>query len=100
MTSYVGVMPLTRESLGWAISNGVRLRHFSLLIVVRNEPVMVLPPDLVIVLTTPPANRPNSAEMEDVDVLVSSMESSMKRSRAVPRTVSFTTTPLTRNSPS
>ncbi len=45
--------------------------------VVRNEPENVLPPDFVIALTTPPVNRPYSAETVDVVVVVSWSASSM-----------------------
>ncbi len=45
-------------------------------------------------LTTPPVNRPNSAETPDVIVVVSWMASSMKRLFGVPRRLSCTFTPL------
>ncbi len=63
----------------------------------RKEPCNSLPPDLVIVLTTPPEKRPYSAEMPETEVVVSSMASSMNRSNGWPRRFSLTTTPLTRN---
>ena len=47
--------------------------------VARREPLNVLPPDFVIVLMTPPVNRPYSAETDEVVVVVSWMASSMKR---------------------
>ncbi len=76
---------------------GVSAVHLSLSKLVRNEPCTSLPPDLVSVLTTPPAKRPYSAEIPDVDVVVSWIASSMNRLVAWPRRFSLTTTPLTRN---
>ncbi len=58
-------------------SNGVSLRHLSLFSVSRNEPLKRLPPDLVMMLTTPPPNRPYYAEMPAVATVVSWMASSM-----------------------
>ena len=75
---------------------GVRARQASLANDVRNEPEKLLPPDLVIVLTTPPWNRPYSAEMLPVEIFDSWMASSMNRARAWPRRFSLTTTPFTR----
>jgi hypothetical protein len=43
----------------------------------RNDPENSLPPDLVKVLTTPPVNRPNSAEIPPVRTVVSCTASSM-----------------------
>ena len=56
-----------------------RRLQVSLLRVVRNEPLNLLPPDFVIALTTPPVKRPYSAEIAAVDVVVSWIASSMKR---------------------
>ena len=61
----------------------------------RKDPLKVLPPCFVTALMTPPVNRPNSAETPDVIVVVSWMASSMKRLVGVPRTLSWTLTPLT-----
>jgi hypothetical protein len=55
-----------------------------------------LPPDFVIMLTTPPWKRPYSAEMLPLETLVSWIASSMNKLRACPRRFSFTTTPLIR----
>lgn len=55
-----------------------------------------LPPDLVMVFTTPPANRPYSADTLAVEVVVSWMASSMNTLVAWPRMFSLTTTPFTR----
>src|ERR1035437_907446 len=63
---------------------------------VRNEPEKLLPPAFVIVLMTPPANRPYSAEIPDVDVVVSWMASSMKRLSGVPRMLSMMLAPFIR----
>lgn len=57
-------------------------------------PLKILP-ERVIVLMTPPVNRPYSAEMPAVEVVVSWMASSMKRLFGVPRMLSVMTTPLT-----
>ena len=76
--------------------NGVSADHESLVNDTRNDPLKTLPPDLVIVLTTPPWNRPYSAEMLPVEIFVSWMASSMNRLRAWPRRFSLITTPLTR----
>src|SRR6185436_20637904 len=59
-------------------------RQLSLLYVSRNEPLNLLPPDLVTTLTTPPLKRPNSAEMPAVATVVSWMASSMYRLFAWP----------------
>src|SRR5260221_4004695 len=90
--SYTGVTLLTV----WSSGKGVSERHASLLSVVRNDPLNVFPPDLVIALTTPPPNRPYSAEIAPVDTFVSWIASSMNRLSAWPRRFSLTTTPLTR----
>src|SRR5471030_1197475 len=58
--------------------------------VVRKEPLNVLPPDFVTALTTPPVKRPNSAEIEEVEVVVSASASSTNRLFGVPRTLSVT----------
>ena len=63
---------------------------------VRKEPENWLPPERVTVLMTRPAKRPYWAEMPEVETVVSSTASSMKRSRGWPRMFSLTTTPLTR----
>ena len=60
----------------------------------RTLPWKSLPPDFVTVLTMPPAKRPYSAEMPEVEVVVSSMASSMNRAFGWPRRLSFTFTPL------
>ena len=60
----------------------------------------MLPPDLVMVFATPPANRPYSAEIVPVEVFVSSIASSMKSARDCLRSVSFRTTPFSRKRPS
>src|SRR5712671_2994296 len=85
-------MALTVLSVGYGVSD----RHASLSNVVRNDPLILLPPDFVIMLTTPPPKRPYSAEMAPVDTFVSWIASSMNRLSACPRRFSFTTTPLTR----
>ena len=56
--------------------NGVSAFQPSLMNVVRKDPEKLLPPDFVIMLTTPPWNRPYSAEMLPVDTLVSCTASS------------------------
>jgi hypothetical protein len=61
----------------------------------RSEPVNWLPPDLVIVLTTPPVKPPYSAEMPAVMTVVSWTASSMKSGCACARTLSVIFTPLT-----
>src|SRR5512134_2509762 len=69
VASYVGSSSSTRgSSVRLSFSNGVSAPHLSLRTVARNDPLNVLPPDLVIVLATPPENRPNSAEIVPVDV--------------------------------
>src|SRR5205823_7751867 len=77
-----------------SLSYGVRLRQLSLFSVSRNDPLNALPPDLVTTFTTPPWKRPNSAETPDVMTLVSWIASSMYRLFALPRMLSFATTPL------
>ena len=52
----VEVIGLAGDAASWTVQ--LSLRRLS-----RNEPVNSLPPDLVIVLTTPPVKRPYSAEM-------------------------------------
>src|SRR5499427_1285115 len=46
-------------------------RQLSLLSVSRNDPVNVLPPDFVTMLTTPPLKWPNSAETPSLATVVS-----------------------------
>src|SRR5262252_8530711 len=46
-------------------------RQLSLLSVSRNDPLNVFPPDFVMTFTTPPVNRPNSAETPAVATVVS-----------------------------
>ena len=53
------------------VLDGVSVRQLSLFSVSRNEPLNRLPPDLVMTLTTPPLNRPYSAEMPAVATVVS-----------------------------
>src|SRR4051812_9630349 len=53
--------------------------HEGLVTVSRSEPLNSLPPDFVMVLTTPPVKRPYSAETPLVRRVVSWMASSMKR---------------------
>ncbi len=65
--------------------------------VVRKEPEKELPPDFVIVFTTPPVKRPNSAEIADEDVVVSWIASSTNRLYGVPRMLSLMTAPSTLN---
>src|SRR5687767_11275104 len=79
-------------SVGW----GVLSRHAGLVRLSRKDPEKVFPPDLVMVLTTPPVNLPYSAEIPPVITVVSWMASSMNRLWGCPRRFSFTTTPLTR----
>ena len=57
---------------------GVTVRQSSFVKVTRNDPATVLLPDRVMVLTMPPVKRPYSAEMPDVETVVSWMASSMK----------------------
>ena len=52
-------------------SKGLVVRQSSLVNVVRSDPLNRSPPDLVMALTTPPVNRPYSAEIPDVDTVVS-----------------------------
>ena len=63
---------------------------------VLNEPLNALPPDLVIALTMPPENRPNSADTPAVEIVVSCSASSMNSGSEVRRTLSCATTPFTR----
>ena len=62
----------------------------------RNDPLNSFPPCLVIVLTTPPENRPYSAETDPVWTVVSWMASSMNIENGCPRRFSLATTPLSR----
>ncbi len=75
---------------------GVSAAHLSLESESRSEPCSSLPPDLVSVLTTPPAKRPYSAEIAAVWVVVSCTASSIQSALGVLRMLSWTTTPLTR----
>ena len=70
-------------------------RQSLLLSVTRNDPEKLLPPCFVMALMTPPVKRPYSAETPEVIVVVSWIESSMKRFVWVPRTGSCRLTPLT-----
>src|ERR1051325_2654751 len=53
------------------VSIGVSEIQSALVTLSRNEPEDSLPPDLVSVLTTPPLNRPYSAEIAPVRIVVS-----------------------------
>src|ERR1700733_5733267 len=75
-------------------SNGVAVVQDGFVKFTRALPEKVLPPLLVIALTTPPLNRPNSAEMPEVRTCVSWIASSMKRSWGEPNRLSLTSTPL------
>src|SRR4029453_3028941 len=50
---------------------GVTVRQSSLVNVTRNEPLNWLLPDRVIVFTMPPVKRPYSAEIPEVETVVS-----------------------------
>ena len=76
-------------------SSGDSLFHAGLEKLSRTLPEKVLPPRLVIMLMTPPENRPNSAEMPEVSTCVSSIASSMKTLFAVPNRLSLRSTPST-----
>ena len=76
-------------------ANGVSARQLSLLSVSRSDPLNRFPPDLVMTFTTPPPNRPYSADIPAVAIVVSWIASSMYRSYAWPRKFSLTFTPLT-----
>src|SRR6185503_16750926 len=69
------------RSFGTKARSGIIVypRQLSLLSVSRNEPLNLLPPDLVTTLTTPPLKRPNSAEMPAVATVVSWTASSIYR---------------------
>ncbi len=90
--SYVGMVLST-----WFSPNGVLSFQLSLSRLTRKEPLKLLPPDFVIALITPPVKRPYSAEMPELDVVVSAIASSMKRLFGVPRMLSMTLTPFTMN---
>ncbi len=75
---------------------GVSSRQLSFVKVVRNEPLKSLPPDFVTAFTSPPENRPNSAETAPLVTVVSWTASSMKSGTACPRRFSLSTTPFTR----
>src|ERR1041385_1498645 len=68
--------------------------HAALVIESRSDPESSLPPDLVMVETTPPLKRPYSAEMAPVITVVSRIPSSTYIGRICPRTFSVTATPL------
>ena len=72
--SYVGTTLSIRGSgvvARRSVSNGVSVRHMSLLIELRKLPENRLPPDFVMMLTTPPLNRPNSADTPPLATVVS-----------------------------
>src|SRR5438067_1011578 len=76
VASYVGtVLFVFRVSDGVAArsvdSNGVNERQLSLANDVRNDPLKMLPPDLVMTLATPPSKRPYSADTPAVETVVS-----------------------------
>jgi hypothetical protein len=73
------------------------VRQSSLLNVVRNDPLNWFPPDRVMALMTPPVNRPYSAEMPDVETVVSWIASSMNSANGVPRMLSWICTPSSMN---
>ena len=52
-------------------SNGLTVRQSSLANVVRSDPLNWLPPLFEIAFTTPPVKRPYSAEIPDVETVVS-----------------------------
>ena len=64
----VDVLPLVNGCASLPVTYA---RQLSLLSESRNDPLKRLPPDLVIMLTTPPLNRPNSAETPSVATVVS-----------------------------
>lgn len=68
--------------------NGLTVRQASSANVARYDPENVLPPDFVTALTRPPENRPYSAEMPDVVMVVACSASSMKSDSGVPRRLS------------
>ena len=80
-----------------SVSKGVSVRHLSLLSDSRKLPENWLPPDFVMMLTTPPLNRPNSAETPPLATVVSWMASSIAVSNACPRMFSLMLTPFRRN---
>ncbi len=96
VASYTGFVLSIRGSRLRESFSGSLLFHFSFVKLVRNEPDSRLPPDFVIVETTPPVKRPYSAEMLPVRIVVSWIASSMNRSCGCPRRFSLTTTPLMR----
>ena len=79
--------------LTFGSSNGLVVRQSSFVKVVRNEPLKLSPPERVMALTTPPVKRPYSAEMPDVETVVSWIASSMKSENGVPRMLSWIWTP-------
>ena len=60
---------------GRTFPNGVSVVHAGFEKFTRPLPAKTFPPLLVMALTTPPLNRPNSAEMPDVRTCVSSIAS-------------------------
>ena len=68
----------------------------SLVTVTLSEPATVLPPERVMVCTTPPWNRPYSAGTDTIETRVSSTASWMKNGRESPRVFSFAGSPSTR----
>src|SRR3954469_3091292 len=80
-----------------AFWRGVSSIHFVLFRFSRKLPLNVLPPLLVITLTTPPEKRPYSAEMPPVRMFVCWMASSMNRLFAVPNRLSLMSTPFIMN---
>jgi hypothetical protein len=76
-------------------SNGVCVVQLGLRKFTRPLPEKTLPPLLVTALTTPPLNRPYSAEMPEVRTCVSSIASSMKRFCGWANRLSLMSTPFT-----
>src|SRR5262249_44153786 len=74
---------------------GVSAIHDGLLKFSRKLPLNLLPPLLVMTLTTPPENRPYSAEMPPTRIVSSWTASSMYRVWGLPNRLSSTSTPLT-----
>ena len=79
-----------------SFSNGVSVRQSSLFSDSRKLPENWFPPDFVMMLTTPPLNRPNSAETPPLATVVSWIASSIAVSKACPRMFSLMLTPLRR----
>src|SRR6185436_3418967 len=94
--------PIVYSCVGTTLSslvslNGVTVRQLSLLTPSRYEPLNWLPPDLVIAFTRPPPKRPYSAEIPDVETVVSWIASSMNRLTGCPRRFSVMATPFSMN---